>query len=120
MLGAREMIDPVMTRESVFENTLPPCPHCGAAMDDATVRLSGLVEEAREGKRGGWIVAIDRHVNVDSGGFADTDTSNLVVECPTCGRPSALVIDGFDVMLFAARTPIDKRFIEAKEEGKPR
>ncbi len=113
------MAKPVMTRELMHERTVPACPHCGGDMDAAAVKLWDIVDAATEGKDE-WRVRIDNWVAVDAGGFADADKGNVVVECPACCCPSVLVLDGLSVKLFAARTPIDKRFLEAKEERNPR
>lgn len=108
------MAKPIMTRELMHERTVPDCPHCGADMDGATVKLWDVVEAATESGTGDWRVRIDMFVAVDAGGYADAGKSNVVAECPVCRRPSVLVLDGHSVKLCAARTPLDERFLEAK------
>lgn len=103
---------PKMTREMLFERTMPDCPHCGADMEAARVRLFDLADNATKGGGGTWIVSIDGFVAVDADGYADADKGNVVATCPACERPSVLSLDGLHVKLVAARTALDKRFFE--------
>lgn len=106
------MAKPVMTREFVHDRTIPDCPHCGGDMDDAAVKLADIVDVATEGKSGAWTVRIDTFIAVDAGGYATAGKGNVVAECPSCGRPSVLGLDGFSVKLIAARTKLDERFLK--------
>lgn len=65
------MAKPVMTREPVFERTVPACPHCGSDMDAAGVKLWDIVDAATESKPGEWRVRVDNWVAVDGGGYDD-------------------------------------------------
>lgn len=108
------MAKPVKTQELLCERTVPDCPHCGGDMSDATVKLWDIIEAANEDEFAICRIRVDQHLAVDAGGYTDAEGANIVATCPACGRPSALALDGTVVELFAARTEIDRRFLEAQ------
>ena len=113
------MAKPRLTRELMFERTVPECPHCRADMDGAAVTLWDIVDAATEDGSGTWRLRIDGYVPVDTAGYADAGKASVVADCPSCSCPSVLVLDGLSVKLVAARTPLDRRFLEAQKGPQP-
>lgn len=111
------MTDPVKTKEKFPWVYTPTRPHCGGAMDDAAVSLSRIIDVAAKHQLGAWIIRIDSHVTVDDGGYAAVGSGTIVAECPSCRRPSVLLMNGLEGSLVAARTEIDQKFFALFEEG---
>ena len=111
------MDKPILTQEMMHERMLPGCPHCGADMDGAAVSLVDIVENAIPRRGGGHSLKIDAFVNVDAGGFADAEKAAVVSTCPACRRPVVLAMDVLSVKLIAARTPLDRRYMEERPHG---
>ena len=85
------------------DRSAPPCPHCGGAMDAATVTLDALVEALP-------LVAFVA-TGLDGYASAAIEHGALSVDCPSCLRPSAFALDRKVVKLVAMRTPADERLI---------
>jgi hypothetical protein len=90
---------PKVARSGAFDPTLI-CPHCSADMADATVRLEDLVSHL---PLGGFVAT-------GPDGYADGEDRTLV-SCPACSKPSVLRIVDASVVLIAARTPADRRYL---------
>ncbi len=92
-----------LTTRHLSGRSAPPCPHCGAAMDAATVTLEALVEA----------LPLVAFVATDLDGYALTATlhGTLSVDCPSCLKPSAFALDRRIAKLIAMRTPADERLI---------
>lgn len=113
------MVAPRMTAEMTFERTMPGCPHCGADMERAAVTLFDIVDGAAEGLDRKWMLRIDSFVPVDFTGYADADKGSVVALCPVCDRPSVLAMSGCRIKLVAARTDLDRRFLERRADPCP-
>lgn len=88
------------------------CPWCRAPMDAAQVPLDGLLRALCDG-----LV----HKHPPGSGEADPDADErLMVDCPSCSRPSVLVLKEGSVAhrmdalgtLYPARTEKDRAYIE--------
>jgi hypothetical protein len=103
---------PRIARELLSERQLPGCPHCLASkMEDATVTLGQLLDA--------W--PIDGYVATQPDGYAHPNNIHtLVVECPSCGKTSAVAIDGVEVKLIAAVTEKDERLAYSQVQSEVR
>lgn len=98
------MARPKLTTAPINEAIAPRCPHCGGEMWGATVTVEQLMDC--------W--PITSFVCVMDDGHANPG-GELVVDCPACGKPSALAFehrpDGNYIKLVACRTEKDVEFL---------
>lgn len=94
------MTRPKLTIAPLNEANAPRCPHCGGEMWVATVTVEQLMDC--------W--PITSFVPVMADGYANP-SGELVVDCPDCGKPSALAFehrpDGNYIKFVACRTEKD-------------
>lgn len=99
------MTRPRISSEGLAETTVPSCPHCrGRSFGSARISIEQLVLVWAE---------IGERVPVDPDGYAWIGERSI--DCPDCGHPVVLRIDGERITLVAARTNADRRLLERAE-----
>ena len=101
-----DMTQPIMTQEYLHDRTTPICPHCSGQMYDVTVWLESIVMN--------W--PLPKRIAVEDDGYAYEGQQDVIVECPDCGKPSALAIDADRVKLVACRTAKDMELVDGEGE----
>ncbi len=97
------MTRPRIASEAIGEGAMPCCPHCRCRnLHEATLTFGALVD-AWDG--------LHERLDVDGDGYAWV-RGGLTIDCPDCGHPSRIRIDGRRVALIAARTDADRRLLE--------
>jgi hypothetical protein len=91
-----------LTLAPTYDEAPPLCPHCGELMDGAALTLGDLCEF--------W--PLPKRLTADEDGYSYDDGRSLVVDCPTCLKPSSLGIDHRNFKLMAARTTTDRAYQE--------